>query len=192
MLVAAAATTATQAALVQITFTNNFVKNTAAGGATNLLLDLTGDGINDVRGAVQPQLAGINSVYSSNLRAVAHFVPASYSNRVRVGQNATNQSGYSNLTLNGLTPFFFQDASINGGAKTEGFAEFTSTSVGSEYTVTLHRLIFDDSNPIAATPDIGTTYPTFGAAIPEPSSLGLLALGAGGLLARRRRVQAAA
>jgi hypothetical protein len=93
--------------------------------------------------------------------------------------------------LNGLTPFFFQDASINGGAKTEGFAEFTSTSVGSEYTVTLHRLIFDHSNPIAATPDIGTTYPTFGA-IPEPSSLGLLALGAGGLLARRRRVQAAA
>jgi hypothetical protein len=54
--------------------------------------------------------------------------------------------------------------------------------------VQIHRLIFDDAFTTAPT---GLTSASTGiqewSAVPEPSSLGLLALGAGGLLARRRR-----
>jgi hypothetical protein len=52
----------------------------------------------------------------------------------------------------------------------------------------VHRLIFDDASATAPT-GLTSDSPAFPAwsAVPEPSSLGLLALGAGGLLARRRR-----
>ena len=60
------------------------------------------------------------------------------------------------------------------------------------HTVELSRLIFDAASATAPT---GLTSASTGigewVAVPEPSSLGLLALGAGGLLARRRRSQAA-
>jgi hypothetical protein len=56
--------------------------------------------------------------------------------------------------------------------------------------VGIHRLIFDDSNPAAPTGLAYTdaAYPEFTiSAVPEPASnLALLALGAGGLVMRRR------
>jgi hypothetical protein len=55
------------------------------------------------------------------------------------------------------------------------------------------RFIFDDASGVAPTgvSHSSAAYPEYGAAVPEPSGLGLLALGAGGLLARRRRAMAA-
>jgi hypothetical protein len=69
----------------------------------------------------------------------------------------------------------------------------TGRSTGEFGRVELKRFIFDDTG--AAVSGVGVAdgaYPEYGtAALPEPSSPGLLALGAGGLLARRRRAVAA-
>ena len=67
-------------------------------------------------------------------------------------------------------------------------------------TVELVRIVFDDAEQARPTdPGIGmTVYPSMGSVengvftpIPEPSGLALLALGAGGLAARRRRKKVA-
>jgi len=69
----------------------------------------------------------------------------------------------------------------------------TGRSAGEFGRVDVHRFIFDDSGLGAPTgvAHANAAYPEYGAAVPEPSGLGLLALGAGGLLARRRRAMAA-
>jgi hypothetical protein len=87
-----------------------------------------------------------------------------------------------------LNPITFSDARINGGATTSGWLEVNAFNTSTtDHTVQLTRLIFDDAS---------TTRPVFAeipgtqtewAAVPEPSSLGLLALGAGGLALRRSR-----
>jgi hypothetical protein len=93
--------------------------------------------------------------------------------------------------LRGLARLKFNDTQINGGVLTEGWVDVEAwgDTVGSERArVQFHRLIFDDASTTAPT---GLTSASTGiqewSAVPEPSSLALLALGAGGLLARRRR-----
>lgn len=96
-----------------------------------------------------------------------------------------------------ITPIVFQDERINGGENTKGYLEmvlFGSTVSSNpevrEGSFKLSRLIFDESD--ADRPDnVAVTdgaYQEWTAqAVPEPSSVALLALGAGGILLRRKR-----
>jgi hypothetical protein len=91
------------------------------------------------------------------------------------------------LSRRGLVPLQFTDGRIGVGTRS-GWLDVTATASSTLYEVRIHRLIFDDASTTAPT---GLTSASTGipewSAVPEPSSLGLLALGAGGLIARRRR-----
>jgi hypothetical protein len=96
----------------------------------------------------------------------------------------------------GLVAFTLVDRVIKGGSATAGWLDFTATGRGSGELgrVDVHRFIFDDASAVAPTgvSHSSAAFPEYvAAAVPEPSGLGLLALGAGGLLARRRRAMAA-
>jgi hypothetical protein len=109
-----------------------------------------------------------------------------------------NGGSLSGLTGTGDYGMRFTDSRINAGATTYGRLELTSRrQAGGEFVVQIHRLIFDDTSTAAPTglPTDLNTIPLWSAsisAVPEAStSLGLLALGAGGLLTRRRQKRAA-
>jgi hypothetical protein len=103
------------------------------------------------------------------------------------------KTAIGNLSATAGNAISFSDTRINGGAQTNAWLEvhsFVATGTyGPRHVVELTRLIFDDA---------ATTRPAFNSipgvqtewsptVIPEPSSFALLGLGAGGLLARRRR-----
>ena len=91
----------------------------------------------------------------------------------------------------------FSDSRIGGGVLS-GWLDVTAEASDSLRSIQIHRLIFDDASPVAP---LGVAYtdPAFAewdpsgvSVIPEPgTNLGLLALGAGGLLIRRRLKRAA-
>jgi len=87
----------------------------------------------------------------------------------------------------------FSDTNIRSGALTNGWLDITGYAVEPGVKeLTVHRLIFDDASASAPTGlSSSSTGITEWSAVPEPSSLVLLTLGAGGLLARRRRAMAA-
>jgi hypothetical protein len=100
-----------------------------------------------------------------------------------------SQSGSSLRNIKYLNPISFSDTRINGGVSTLGYLEVHAfNNSPGQHTVALTRLVFDDASTTLGTAGLSTsaTYTTW-VAVPEPSSFGLLALGAGGLLARRRR-----
>jgi hypothetical protein len=171
---ATAGASAASGATVQITFTENYVSNFT--GLTKLTEDLTGDGFDEVEGYVGPNSLMIFNVFSGGRTSLATF-STSYAN---IG-GALVGSGASQLA-----PIQFSDSRINEGALSSGFVEIQAFSFGK--TLQINRLIFDDSSVNAPTglTSASTGIPAW-TAVPEPSSLGLLALGAGGLLARRRR-----
>ena len=183
----------------RLSFAYNYVS--VSSGTTNFAGDLTGDGIQDVKGSAWATYLGP----IADIRAFAGngLLGRALGNILEVGSNSTEDGG----SFRDLAAFSFQDSRINNGSRTYGFLDMTASegpgTGGAK--VQIHRLIFDDSSTTAPT---GVTSETTGltsvnatygvttgggtSAVPEAStSLGLLALGAGGILTRRRQKRAA-
>ena len=202
----AATAASSQAATVQITLLNNKISST---GGNQLIADLTGDGFADI--TLSYALAG-TAIVEVNVNNTG-FVRAGYSRNVVFfgqfpqfipmhkadaqfsgpGVGASRGTGALPQTATYLNLFTFQDSRINGDAVTNAWLEVHAFNTSrTDHTVELTRLIFDDSS---TTRPVFTEIPgtqTEWGAVPEPSSFGMLALGAGGLLARRRRAKQAA
>jgi hypothetical protein len=190
----AATTASSQAATVQITLTGNKISST---GGNQLTADLTGDSVDDVsigdfrvRGdEVFFDLNGgrVRAEYTttSNYFARAGFTSVG----VGVFDDIVSVGPASSRFMGAIT---FTDNRINGGVVTEAWLEVYAVASDSDQSVEMTRLIFDDASTTrpAFTEIPGTQ--TEWSAVPEPSSLGLLALGAGGVLLRRRRAKQAA
>ena len=188
---AIAGASAASGATVQISFTNNYVSSST--DLTSLVSDLTGDGVPDVVGWVNAGMWSrgvglrMGDVGVNEIGRAYGFNQESNVARVVGGVGAVG----AGVTVN-LVQISFQDHRINGGSYSQFWIDLTATAAVGEYKVQINRLIFDDASTTAPT---GLTSASTGiqewSAVPEPSSLGLLALGAGGLLTRRRRAMAA-
>jgi hypothetical protein len=181
------------AATVQITLTGNKISSTSAGGNT-LNADITGDLVADLLlygsfivssavGAVGVTItaAPVRAIFNQygSFAAAAQFEPGG------VGTSVAS-NGSSPLNINFLNLITFTDSRINGGASTGAWLQVNAFNTSStSHTVALTRVIFDDASTTRpAFSSIPGTQPSF---VPEPSGLALLALGAGGLLTRRKR-----
>jgi hypothetical protein len=189
---AIAGASAANAATVQITFANNVVSE--ATGLTNFVADLTGD--------QSPDVVGWSGIYTdrlvrgfSNLERTSALAQAGiYNGAFSVFVNEFDLNVVS-ASRRSLVSFSFVDSRIGVGS-INGWLDVAAFSSSSEKLVQIHRLIFDDASTTAPT---GLTSASTGiaawsstSAVPEAStSLGLLALGAGGLLTRRRLKRAA-
>src|SRR6266550_7932785 len=177
----AAGVTASQASATTIQLVNNYISGIEGN---HLNADLTGDGNADVA------ITGVQ--YSFHYRTISGHIYTSLRNssaavflnavfasayhgdypvfHAQVGSHISGHTGAYSASVTGLIPIFFRDLHINNGKLTEGwlevsaFAPLTSPSSGAE--VRLDGLTYN-------TPDQG-------------SSLALLAMGAGGVLALRR------
>ena len=170
----AAGVTASQANTIHLV--NNYISGL---GGNHLNADLTGDGNADVAitGAQYSFHYGLYTSLRNSSAAVflnAVFARAYHTDYplfyARVGSHISGHSGPYPASVTGLIPIFFRDLHINNGKLTEGwlevsaFAPLAGPSSGAE--VRLDSLTYH-------TPDQG-------------SSLALLAMGAGGVLALRR------
>jgi hypothetical protein len=175
----AAGVTASQASTITINLANNYI----GFGGDNLNADLTGDGHPDLTIAnaygsgiqAQVSLNGVPAYMEfSNLGAPTYldaFMRLG-SRRAFWHQNThTVPSTTGTPSLMGSIPIFFKDLHINGGAPTRGSLEVT---VSPGYIV-LDSFTYNTPVQFSsrAVPD-------------EGSSLALLAMGAGGVLALRR------
>lgn len=197
----AATTASSQAATVQITLTGNKISST---GGNQLVADLTGDNIDDVefgrarfyKSSVEVEVGPAGGPLGDFVYALSSgtsfYVEARF-DRAGGGVGRGYSNGEGGQATSYLNPITFTDSRINGGAPTEGWLQVNAfNNISADHTVELSRLIFDDASttrPAFATlPDPQTEW----GGVPEPSVLGLLALGAGGLLLRRSRAKAAA
>jgi hypothetical protein len=184
---ATAGASAANGATVQIAFLNNYVANTANGGLTNFNGDLTGDTFSDVVGEAFGSGAQLGPAYPNSLAYA--FVGGDPRYIVNVG--GVSDNGATVQLVREVRAFSFTDANINGGFVTNGWLDLSATSGPGGQEVRIHRLIFDDESTTAPSGvAVGNTYNTW--QVPEPSSFALLALGAGGLTLRRRRLKRAA
>ena len=203
----AATAASSQAATVQITLTGNQLSRYF----DTLNADLTGDGTNDINiGSGQRGSAVASVNINSNPVSARFAIQTNYNSTDNGGSTRTtgpkfnvvakfasggvgvsHQSGGVANNIKYLNAIYFSDARINGGVSTQGYLEVNAfNSSSTSQTVALTRLVFDNASTTLGTSGLSTsaTYSEFvPAAVPEPSSFGLLALGAGGLLARRRR-----
>jgi PEP-CTERM motif len=173
---------------VQITLTGNQLTNTT----NSLNADVTGDGNNDFTIGFFNVLVGYGvgmGINAQSIRAYRFNVSTfSLDAQFAVGGVGTGARGSGVPNIKYLNPISFTDSRINGGASTQGYLEVNSYLLGASQTIALTRLVFDDASTTLGTGGLSTssTY-TEWTPVPEPSSLALLALGAGGLAARRRR-----
>ena len=177
----AAGVTASQASTITVTLSGNFL---SSSGGNHLNADLTGDGHADVTfksinnkytvayssGAATARV-NINNVFN---RARVTFLAGVTGFQATAGAHATFNFGPSAAVF-GFIPITFSDPSINGGATTNGMLMVTDTAgPGRTAEVQLDSFTYNT----ASVPDQGST-------------LALLAMGAGGVIALRRRRKAA-
>jgi hypothetical protein len=179
----AAGVTASEASLITINLSNNYI---SATGGNHLNADLTGDGHPDLAitgtrayyrhfsrtfstGYVFTFNDSTAAAFLNGVRAEAFFYGDGYGHSVRLG----SRHDYSTLT--GSIPVFFKDLHINGGAPTRGSLGVTVSDFGG-VKIQLDSFTYNipgQGSRSLAVPDQG-------------SSLALLALGASGILALRR------
>ncbi|TAE73761.1 MAG: PEP-CTERM sorting domain-containing protein [Verrucomicrobia bacterium] len=196
-LTAASAAGSANAAIVQITLSGNRLNSQFGNSFNALNADLTGDSTADIT------ISGVNFdpigygaivLINGNRVSAQSFFTGSYQGvDAQFAGNGVGvaAAGGAPSSAKYLNPITFIDSRINSGASTQGYLEVesrVSSSGGITSSVTLTRLVFNDASTTLTPGGLGTgtTY-TEWAPVPETSSLGLLALGAGGLLARRRR-----
>ena len=174
----AAGATASHAGLITVNLSNNYI---SGAGGNHLNADLTRDGNADViiTGADYSLFYPTNSGHMyTNLRATVSlngvlaraFHASNPLQYVRLGSRTTYQSGPFSVSLNGSIPISFKDLHINNGVLTKGSLNVTAFSGIGTSEVQLTSFTYNVPDKV---PDNG-------------SSLALLALGAGGVLALRR------
>ena len=199
----AATTASSQAATVQITLTGNKISST---GGNQLVADLTGDKTNDIlidNIDISTSYASVkignwgNSAgwMSAGVNGAKYMVDARFGAVVPAAPGTPLANGPAKQSISYLNPVTFSDLRINGGAPTDGWLQVNAFNTSAtSHTVELSRLIFDNASTtrpdFSSFPGVQTAWEV--SAVPEAStSLGLLALGAGGLLTRRRLKRAA-
>lgn len=197
------AASAGNAATVQITLIGNQLTNGSSGN--HLRADITGDNQADLvftnfhpGFAVEFKIggdwlaAGYNQWYDSSSNLVhTFFADAKFANGLGEPEVYNAQTPQARTFFNFIT---LNDPRINGGAATQGYLQVDAhNNSGTSSEVNLLRVIFDDASTVRPAGDFAAMSATFSefTAVPEPSGFALLALGAGGLLARRRRLAAA-
>ena len=179
----AAGVTASQASTITINLVDNYLSSGNSGNHLNHLnADLTGDGRPDLTIANARYTYYYAAVALNGVQAFCHFrTSGTISNQnldgsVELGSRFARFFRHRNLfstifssgtgSLMGSIPIFFTDLHINGGALTSGSLEVTVNL----FQIQLDSLTYNTRNNI---PDEGST-------------LALLAMGAGGVLALRR------
>jgi hypothetical protein len=196
---AIAGASAANGATVQISFNNSYISSTSGN---NIDADFGDDGAAEIEGINGGFAVFVNRVGASARLGSAFAMmtsPGYYAVGALVGIGFVGNNGGgspgANVTNRGLVAVSFTDAGIRSGAQTLGYLDMTASATAlGEKRITVNRLIFDqDTGGTIAGLNVSDTAFTeyVASAVPEPSSLGLLALGAGGLLARRRRAMAA-
>ena len=178
----AAGVTASQASTITINLVGNYI---SGSGGNHLNADLTGDGQSDmtIAGAFyqfrsNPSVSTFATIGKAGVHLNGVHAYAFHSGHYPLGSERLGSktghitAGYGTGSLNGSIPITFRDLHINNGALTEGSLEVTVTDFGPHGPAEI-RLDSLTYNTRANIPDQG-------------SSLALLAMGAGGILALRR------